>query len=147
AIVDFIRAKAKLAIKMEAEMPVLQKQPGIKLQKAYHPLLWLHHKKVNKPIVPLSVELDAEQRILVISGPNAGGKSVCMKTIALLQYMLQCGLLIPAQPHSVCGIFQDMLVNIGDDQSIENDLSTYSSHLQHMKFFMDHAGKKTFVLY
>ncbi|MCC6683863.1 MAG: endonuclease MutS2, partial [Bacteroidia bacterium] len=143
AIVDFIRAKAKLAIKMEAEIPRLQKQPGIKLQKAYHPLLWLHHKKVNKPIVPLSVELDAEQRILVISGPNAGGKSVCMKTIALLQYMLQCGLLIPAQPHSVCGIFQDMLVSIGDDQSIENDLSTYSSHLQHMKFFMDHAGKKT----
>ncbi len=143
AIVDFIRAKAKLAIKMEAQMPMLQKQPVIKLQKAYHPLLWLHHKKVNKPIVPLSVELDTEQRILVISGPNAGGKSVCLKTIALLQYMLQCGLLIPAQPHSVCGIFQDMLVNIGDDQSIENDLSTYSSHLQHMKFFMEHAGKKT----
>jgi DNA mismatch repair protein MutS2 len=142
-LVDFIRAKAKLAIELKANMPLLQKEMVIKLYHACHPLLLLHHKKINKSVVPLNVELDVEQRILVISGPNAGGKSVCMKTIALLQYMLQCGLLIPAESHSVCALFQDMLVDIGDDQSIENDLSTYSSHLQHMKYFMEHASRNS----
>lgn len=142
-LVDFIRAKAKLAIELKANMPLLQKEMVIKLYNASHPLLLLHHKRINKSVVPLNVELYAEQRVLVISGPNAGGKSVCMKTIALLQYMLQCGLLIPAESHSVCALFQDMLVDIGDDQSIENDLSTYSSHLQHMKYFMEHASRSS----
>jgi DNA mismatch repair protein MutS2 len=142
-LVDFIRAKARLALELNAHMPLLKKEMVIKLYRATHPLLYLHHKKVNKPVIPLDVELDRQQRILVISGPNAGGKSVCMKTIALLQYMLQCGLLIPAESHSECALFQDMLVDIGDDQSIENDLSTYSSHLQHMKYFMEHAGRNT----
>lgn len=142
-LVDFIRAKALLAIQLKASKPVLQKDPLIQWVQAYHPLLWLHHQRLNKPIIPLVAELHPEQRILVISGPNAGGKSVCMKTLALLQYMLQCGLLLSASPNSVCTLFREMFVDIGDDQSIENDLSTYSSHLQHMKYFMDFAGRRT----
>ncbi|MCL2329024.1 MAG: Smr/MutS family protein [Bacteroidetes bacterium] len=101
--------------------------------------------KIKKQVIPLHVELNAEQRLLLISGPNAGGKSVCLKTIALLQYMLQCGLLIPADAHSKVGIFRNLFIDIGDEQSLENDLSTYSSHLQNMKYFITHADAKTLV--
>jgi len=145
-LIDFIRAKALLAIDLKAEMPILKKFCHLKLIEAYHPLLKLNHQKAGLTVVPLNMELNSEKRILVISGPNAGGKSVCLKTAGLLQYMLQCGFLIPAQSHSECGIFNDMMVDIGDEQSIENDLSTYSSHLVHMKNFTQFADSKSFFL-
>ncbi|RLD53869.1 MAG: endonuclease MutS2, partial [Bacteroidetes bacterium] len=113
---------------------------------AIHPLLYLTHKNINKEIVPLHVKLDEEQRILVISGPNAGGKSVCLKTIGLLQYMLQCGLLIPVKEGSAAGIFENLFIDIGDEQSLENDLSTYSSHLLNMKHFLLNANNNTLFL-
>jgi DNA mismatch repair protein MutS2 len=113
---------------------------------AYHPLLKLNHEKNGHHIVPANMQLNASNRILVISGPNAGGKSVCLKTAGLLQYMLQCGLLIPCKEHSEAGMFQDIMVDIGDEQSIENDLSTYSSHLMHMKHFTTFADNKTLFL-
>ena len=101
--------------------------------RAIHPLLYLSLKKQGKSVVPLDIELTEEKRILLISGPNAGGKSVCLKTVGLLQYMLQCGLLIPLHESSRTGLFSRMFIDIGDEQSIENDLSTYSSHLMNMK--------------
>jgi DNA mismatch repair protein MutS2 len=145
-LIDFIRAKALLAIDLGAEMPIILKQAQAKWIDAYHPLLKLNHQKSGLPIVPLSAELSKEKRILVISGPNAGGKSVCLKTIGLLQYMFQCGFLVPCKSHSEIGLFADMLVDIGDEQSIENDLSTYSSHLVHMKYFTEFADAKTLFL-
>lgn len=145
-IVDFIRAKALLAIEMAADMPILSKQAVIRFYDAYHPLLKLSHQKQGLPVVPLSLFLNKENRILVISGPNAGGKSVALKTIGLLQYMLQCGLLIPCKSHSEMSVFADVMVDIGDEQSIENDLSTYSSHLKHMKYFTEFADAKTLFL-
>lgn len=145
-LIDFIRAKALLAIDLDADMPIMHKHAGAKWVDAYHPLLKLNHQKQGLPVVPLSAELKREKRILVISGPNAGGKSVCLKTIGLLQYMFQCGLLVPCKSHSEIGIFSDMLVDIGDEQSIENDLSTYSSHLLHMKYFTEFADSKTLFL-
>ncbi len=145
-LVDFIRAKALLAIDLDAEMPIISKFAGLKLVDAYHPLLKLNHQKAGLPIVPLNIEMTREKRIVVISGPNAGGKSVCLKSVGLLQYMLQCGLLIPVKSHSECGMFNDMMVDIGDEQSIENDLSTYSSHLLHMKYFTEFADAKTLFL-
>lgn len=145
-LLDFIRAKALFAIELDAVMPILHKHAQAKWVEAYHPLLKLNHQKQQLPIVPLNAQLTREKRILVISGPNAGGKSVCLKTIGLLQYMLQCGFLVPCKSHSEIGLFSDILVDIGDEQSIENDLSTYSSHLLHMKHFTEFADAKTLFL-
>ncbi|MBN2175996.1 MAG: Smr/MutS family protein [Bacteroidales bacterium] len=142
-LIDFIRAKAKLAHQIKAVKPVLNDKSLINWKKAMHPLLYLHHQKLNKKVVPLDISLNDENRILVISGPNAGGKSVCLKTVALLQYMLQCGLLIPVKEDSEAGIFTDMFIDIGDEQSLENDLSTYSSHLLNMKNFVLNSNKRS----
>src|SRR5690606_21425447 len=142
-IYDFIRAKALLARDMNANMPRINAQPGTHLIKAYHPLLLLHNKALGKPTFPLTVSINYENRILVISGPNAGGKTVSMKTVGLLQLMLQAGMLIPADDTSELGIFKQIMIHIGDTQSIENELSTYSAHLKDMKYFLDHANGKT----
>ncbi|WP_181308124.1 endonuclease MutS2 [Rufibacter sp. XAAS-G3-1] len=146
ALLDFIRAKSVVANKLGAIMPELQKRPVMKWKNARHPILHLTLQAQGKKAVPLSLELDQEQRILLISGPNAGGKSVAMKTAGLLQYMLQCGLLIPVEEGSEAGLFGDIFLDMGDEQSIENDLSTYSSHLQNMKQFVLLADKKSLVL-
>lgn len=145
-LLDFIRAKAALARRIEASKPTLHKYPLINWKQAYHPLLYLAHRQVGKPVVPMDLELNQEQRLLLISGPNAGGKSVSLKTVGLVQYMLQCGLLIPAEDGSGAGIFHDIFIDIGDEQSIENDLSTYSSHLTNMKKFVTVADKRSLVL-
>jgi DNA mismatch repair protein MutS2 len=145
-LVDFIRAKAKLALKIEAGLPILNDFPVIEWFDARHPLLFLAHQVQKKPVEPLALKLDNKSRILIISGPNAGGKSVCLKTVGLLQYMLQCGLLVPMRETSETGIFDDIFIDIGDEQSIENDLSTYTSHLKNMKFFSTRAGKGTLFL-
>jgi DNA mismatch repair protein MutS2 len=142
-IYDYVRAKAMLAIDMNGNMPRISPHPVVQLVKAYHPLLFLHNKQSNKPIVPLNLLLDRQQRILIISGPNAGGKTVSMKTVGLLQLMVQAGLLIPADENSEVGIFKQLMVQIGDTQSIEHELSTYSAHLKDMKYFMDFANGKT----
>ncbi len=144
--VDFIRAKARLALRLDARCPKLVKDRVIHWNKARHPLLQLSYAHQQRAVVPLDVSLSHEQRILVISGPNAGGKSVCLKTVALLQYMLQCGLLIPVDEQSEAGLFQSLFIDIGDEQSLENDLSTYSSHLTNMNYFVKFADKKTLVL-
>jgi len=146
AEIDFIRAKATVAIQMEAGRPVLLPETGIRLQKARHPLLQNALKKERKEIVPLSLTLTPEKHILLISGPNAGGKSVCLKTVGLLQYMLQCGLLIPASESSEMGMFASIFIDIGDEQSIENDLSTYSSHLLNMKRALEEATPNALLL-
>jgi DNA mismatch repair protein MutS2 len=140
---DFIRGKALLAIDMDGQLPALTAHPGIHLVKAIHPLLLLHNKQVGKSTIPLNISLDRNNRILIISGPNAGGKTVSMKTVGLLQLMLQAGLLIPVDPASEVGIFKQIMIHIGDTQSIEHELSTYSAHLQDMKYFMDFANGKT----
>jgi DNA mismatch repair protein MutS2 len=144
--IDFIRAKAMLAVQFDAVLPELQESPLIRWHQAVHPLLDLALKRENRQIVPLNIQLDATNHILLISGPNAGGKSVCLKTVGLLQYMLQCGMLIPVTEGSKCGIFQQIFIDIGDEQSLENDLSTYSSHLMNMKHFVRHSNEKTLVL-
>lgn len=136
--IDFIRAKAKLALRMDAGLPVLNERPCFTWRQARHPLL--------KDPVPLTFRLEGEERIVIISGPNAGGKSVCLKTVGLLQYMLQCGLLVPMSENSEAGIFHHIFVDIGDEQSIENDLSTYSSHLRNMKFWLENADRHTLFL-
>ncbi len=143
---DFIRAKALFAIELGADLPAISKQPNLVLRSAFHPLLKLNHQKSKLSIVPLNIELNLENRIAVISGPNAGGKSVCLKTVGLLQFMFQSGFLIPASPDSEMCVFKDIMVDIGDEQSIENDLSTYSSHLLRMKYFTDFADGKTLFL-
>jgi DNA mismatch repair protein MutS2 len=140
---DFIRAKAKLALQMDAHLPKVVDNSGIKLVKAYHPLLFLYNKKLNKPVIPLDLVLDEKSRILLISGPNAGGKTVCLKTTGLLQMMVQSGLLVPAHPESCFGIYKQLMIHIGDTQSIEFELSTYSSHLKNMKYFMEDANGRT----
>ena len=140
---DFIRAKAKLAQQMDAHLPQLIDSSGIKLVKAYHPLLLLYNKKLNKPVIPLDLTLDEKNRILLISGPNAGGKTVCLKTTGLLQMMVQSGLLVPVHPESTFGIYKQLMIHIGDTQSIEFELSTYSSHLKNMKYFMEDANGRT----
>ncbi len=145
-IMDFIRAKAKFAIKTKAMLPKLSEGPQLKWTEARHPLLYLSFSEESREVVPLNITLDTEKRILLISGPNAGGKSVCLKTVGLLQYMLQCGMLIPAGNQSEAGIFEHLFIDIGDEQSIENDLSTYSSHLLNMKHFARNANDKTIVL-
>ena len=140
---DFIRAKAKLALDMNANLPTVVNKAHIELKKAYHPLLFLYNKTSGKETIPLNIKLDDKNRILVISGPNAGGKTVTMKTIGLNQLMLQAGLLVPVAGDSVMGIFRQLFIHIGDTQSIEFELSTYSAHLQHMKFFIELANGKT----
>jgi DNA mismatch repair protein MutS2 len=143
---DFIRAKALFAMDLDADLPAISKLPNMVLRTAFHPLLKLNHQKSKLSIVPLNIELNAENRIAVISGPNAGGKSVCLKTVGLLQFMFQSGFLVPASPDSEMCVFKDIMVDIGDEQSIENDLSTYSSHLLRMKYFTDFADGKTLFL-
>ncbi|RFP66422.1 endonuclease MutS2 [Hymenobacter lapidiphilus] len=149
-LIDFIRAKAQLARRIEATLPILHPQPMMRWKQVRHPLLYLtflaHAKDDPREVVPLDIELTPEQRILLISGPNAGGKSVSMKTVGLVQYMLQCGLLIPAGEKSEAGMFDDVFIDIGDEQSLENDLSTYSSHLLNMKQFVTLASKRSLVL-
>lgn len=135
---DFLRAKALLAIDINAALPHIQPQPIVEWHQAVHPLLYLTLKKTSKKVIPLDVKLTSENRILIISGPNAGGKSVCLKCIGLLQYMMQCGLLVSMQSTSDMGIFDSIFIDIGDEQSIENDLSTYSSHLSNLKVMDDH---------
>ena len=144
--IDFLRSKALFAQQIKAIKPKLSNQCLLEWNKATHPILYLSLLKQQKQIVPLDIVLNEEQRILLISGPNAGGKSVCLKTVVLLQYMLQCGLLIPVHETSRCGIFERLFIDIGDEQSIENDLSTYSSHLLNMKFFIRNSNEKTLLL-
>lgn len=143
---DFISAKAMVASRFAAGKPVISTSGEIRLQRARHPLLEENLKKEGKKIVPLDLQLNPDKRILLISGPNAGGKSVCLKTVGLLQYMLQWGMLISTSESSELPIFKDIFIDIGDNQSIENDLSTYSSHLLNMKNILDEAGDKSLVL-
>jgi DNA mismatch repair protein MutS2 len=144
--IDFLRAKSLFAIQINAIKPNVDNSCIIEWNKAIHPLLYLSFQKQQKKVVPLDIVLNDQQRILLISGPNAGGKSVCLKTVALLQYMLQCGLLIPLHESSRCGIFERIFIDIGDEQSIENDLSTYSSHLLNMKYFIRNSQAQTLLL-
>ncbi|WP_101690783.1 endonuclease MutS2 [Dysgonomonas massiliensis] len=146
AQIDFIRAKAMFALDIDAIKPTMEDKTIVRWYRAKHPLLYLSHRKQNREIVPLDIELEDDKRLLIISGPNAGGKSVCLKTVGLLQYMIQCGMLIPLDERSVVGIFDHIFIDIGDEQSIENDLSTYSSHLTNMKFFVKNCDKKTILL-
>src|SRR5574344_608450 len=146
ATIDLIRAKAELAKKTKALEPKVERFLHIDWISAIHPLLQLSLEKQGKKVVPLDIMLTKEKRILIISGPNAGGKSVCLKTVGLLQYMLQCGLSIPIGERSKTGVFQNIMIDIGDEQSIENDLSTYSSHLMNMKNMMKQSNDKTLLL-
>ena len=167
ATIDLIRAKAELAELTKAIDPQLRDTPYMDWIHAVHPLLALSLEKQGKKVVPLEIRLDGQEagskeqeagskeqgagskgqgRLLIISGPNAGGKSVCLKTVGLLQYMLQCGLPIPVGERSTCGLFADIMIDIGDEQSIENDLSTYSSHLMNMKQMMRQASSQTLLL-
>ena len=148
AELDFIQAKAQLAEEMGAIEPVIVNRPHIDWINAVHPLLRRSLQKQGKDIVPLEITLDAKGAgtILIISGPNAGGKSVCLKTVGLLQYMAQCGMSVPLDERSTMGIFRNIMIDIGDEQSIEDDLSTYSSHLQNMKMMIKHADRQTLVL-
>ena len=147
AEVDFLSAKVSLAESLHAIRPELHDAPLLDWSEARHPVLWLHYIPQNKPVVPLSIRLQAgENRVLVISGPNAGGKSVCLKTVALLQYMLQCGLLVPVAEQSRAGLFDRLMIDIGDEQSIQDELSTYSSHLRNMRAFVRQADAHTLFL-
>lgn len=146
AEIDFIRAKAHLAQQIEAIAPDIKDAPLIDWTMACHPLLRLSLIRHGKKIVPLDIELSGKQRILIISGPNAGGKSVCLKTAGLIQYMLQCGLPVPIGENSRTGMFDSIFIDIGDEQSIEDDLSTYSSHLLNMKNMMKHCNGKSLLL-
>jgi DNA mismatch repair protein MutS2 len=143
--IDFIRAKAKFSMEVNADLPIIENKPELIWYNARHPLLYLSLKG-KREVVPLNIELDAVNRLLLLSGPNAGGKSVTLKTVGLLQYIVQCGMLIPVSDRSRVGIFQDIFLDIGDQQSIENDLSTYSSHLKNMGVFIQHAADKSLVL-
>lgn len=145
-LIDFIRAKARLAQKINAFNPLIVNEAIVDWSFAVHPLLYLAHQKVKKKVVPLRVGLNKENRILIVSGPNAGGKSVMLKTIGLIQYMAQCGLLVSVSPDSKIGVFKNLFIDIGDEQSIENDLSTYSSHLTNMKHFLENSNKYTLFL-
>jgi DNA mismatch repair protein MutS2 len=145
-MIDFIRAKARMALAIEGIKPRLKPTPLFNWRNARHPLLFLALKEQEKQVVPMDLELNKKDRILVISGPNAGGKSVCMKTAGLVQYMLQCGLLVPMEENSEAGIFSKIFINIGDEQSLENDLSTYSSHLLNIKEFIRSADRNTLFL-
>ena len=158
ASIDLINAKSQLALLTKAIEPEIKEFPHIDWIHAIHPLLSLSLEKQGKVVVPLDIRLEGDRRqesrdgkqepigrLLIISGPNAGGKSVCLKTVGLLQYMLQCGLPIPIGDRSSCGVFSDIMIDIGDEQSIENDLSTYSSHLMNMKQMMKYANDKSLL--
>lgn len=145
-IFDFIRAKASFAQEINATLPHVSETQEIEWYNAIHPMLFVTLKKLNKEVVPLTIKLDKENHILLISGPNAGGKSVCLKTVGIVQYMLQCGILPPVYSNSHFGIFENLFIDIGDEQSIENELSTYSSHLSNMKFFMQKGNAKSLIL-
>ena len=145
-LLDFIRAKALFAQDVGAQMCHVDRKPVLEWYSAVHPALLLSLRTQGKEVVPLNIALNRQNRILVISGPNAGGKSVCLKTVGIVQYMMQCGLLPPLRDNSHMGIFRDIFIDIGDQQSIENDLSTYSSHLQNMKLFLSKGGKETLIL-
>ncbi len=159
--IDFIRAKARLAVDTHGRRPMgvdvehsatASGKPGgspvrhLLWRSALHPLLYLSHTRQNKPVVPLDITLNDEQRILIISGPNAGGKSVCLKTVGLLQYMYQCGLLPPVKEDSEFRVFENIFIDIGDEQSIDNDLSTYTSKLHNLKYFIENSGENTLFL-
>ena len=147
AQVDFLNAKVSLAETLHAIRPELVNEPLLEWSEARHPVLWLHYAPQGKSVVPLSIRLNADSnKILVISGPNAGGKSVCLKTVALLQYMLQCGLLVPVAEQSRAGFFDQLMIDIGDEQSIQDELSTYSSHLRNMRAFLRQADERTLIL-
>ena len=146
ADIDFIQSKVRLAERLNAIEPDVKNRPLMDWTRAVHPLLQLSMEKQGRGVVPLDVALSEEKRILIISGPNAGGKSVCLKTVGLLQYMLQCGLSIPLSEHSETGVFRNLMIDIGDEQSIENALSTYSSHLMNMKQMMRYADHQTLLL-
>jgi DNA mismatch repair protein MutS2 len=142
-IFDFIRAKAILAVDMNANMPMVQNNATSQLIDAYHPLLYLYNKVSGKKTIPVNLHLDDEARILIISGPNAGGKTVSMKTLGLNQVMMQSGLLVPMNPTSQMGIYKQLYIQLGDTQNLAFELSTYSSHLMHMKHFIENANGKT----
>lgn len=144
--IDYLRALSSFAHAFNAIFPTVVKYPTLSLSQAYHPLLQQSLEKHGRSMVPLDISLPKNKRILLISGPNAGGKSVCLKTVGLLQYMLQCGMPIPVKENSVIGIFDDIFIDIGDEQSIENDLSTYSSHLINMKQMMKNCGMRSLLL-
>jgi len=147
AEVDFLLAKVSLAESLQAIRPEMMNEPMLDWFEARHPVLWLHYVPQGKSVVPLTIRLKGdENRVLVISGPNAGGKSVCLKTVALLQYMLQCGLLVPVSEQSKAGFFSQLMIDIGDEQSIQDELSTYSSHLRNMKAFLRQADERTLFL-
>lgn len=143
---DFLNAKTRLAIELDADLPGLESEPRVELIKAYHPLLLLTNKKIGTKTLPQDLEMDKFSRMLVISGPNAGGKSITLKTVGLLQLMFQSALLIPVDPASKMSVFQNILTDIGDNQSIENQLSTYSYRLQRMRHFLEVANRKTLLL-
>jgi len=145
-LVDFIRAKAMFARNISGIRPAISEKAELSWKDSRHPLLMISHRQEKKDVVPLNISLNENDRLLLISGPNAGGKSVCLKTVGLLQYMFQCGILIPMHESSLIGIFNDIFIDIGDEQSIENDLSTYSSHLMNMKFFLKNSGENTLIL-
>ena len=140
---DFIRAKTKLSFLLNGISPGILKVPNVKMVKAFHPLLKMMHEKNKKSVIPHSASINDEQQMILISGPNAGGKSVAMKTFALLQLMFQSGLHIPADNSSELGIYDEIMADVGDSQSLEDELSTYSSRLQYMRYFLEHAGRKT----
>lgn len=146
ADIDFIRAKARLGVDFDMSKPILERKPVLDLVQAVHPLLAISLKKHDKTVVPLDVKLDSRNCILLISGPNAGGKSVCLKTVGLLQYMVQCGMPVPARGNSHMGIFKSIFIDIGDEQSIDDDLSTYSSHLLNMKNMMKGCDGRSLIL-
>ena len=146
AIIDLIQAKAAFAQLTKAFEPKVENKPHLDWIRAIHPLLQLSLEKQGKKVVPLDILLEQDKRLLIISGPNAGGKSVCLKTVGLLQYMLQCGLPIPIGDRSTCGIFKNIMIDIGDEQSIEDDLSTYSSHLMNMKQMIKNCDAHTILL-
>ena len=147
AEVDFLNAKVSLAQAMKAIRPELVDGPLVEWSEARHPVLWLHYAPQGKTVVPLSIRLERDKnRVLVISGPNAGGKSVCLKTVAMMQYMLQCGLLVPVAEQSRAGVFDRLMIDIGDEQSIRDELSTYSSHLRNMRAFLRQADERTLIL-
>lgn len=145
-VVDLLRAKALLAKKIGGVMPIVENVQQIVWENAYHPILQISLMMQGKELTPLQITLEGDHRILVVSGANSGGKSVTLKTVALLQYMLQCGLLIPVDPKSKVGIFDHIFMDIGDGQSIENNLSTYTSHLNNMKLFLEHTNASTLIL-
>lgn len=145
-VIDFLQAKIQLADALHADIPSLVNYPHMDWSNALHPLLYLKLKEQHREVIPLNIRLDKNRRILIISGPNAGGKSVCMQTVGLLQYMMQCGLPVPMNPSSEMGIFNEIFIDMGDEQSLDDDLSTYSSHLKNMKLILSEASPHSLFL-